>query len=85
MFISIDDYGRINAYNPNDLSGNTGWVETEETIEEPLFEEHGVPIYKYVDGAVVHRTQEEIDADIPAPSDEVSAEEALSTLLGGML
>lgn len=65
MFVCYDEKLRINAYNEeNDLSGNTGWGYTNDSISEPLTEEHGVAIYKYVNGNVMNRTQEEIDADI---------------------
>lgn len=67
MYVYVDEMGRITAYNPNDMSGNTGWEEVQETIGDPITEEHGVPIYKYQSGHAVSRTAEEIAADIPAP------------------
>ena len=67
MYVYVDEASRITAYNPNDMSGNTGWEEVQETIGEPITEEHGVPIYKYRNGHVVSRSAGEIAADIPAP------------------
>ena len=67
MYVYVDEMGRITAFNPNDMSGNTGWYQVQETIGEPITEEHGVPIYKYRDGHVVSRTAQEIAADIPEP------------------
>lgn len=67
MYVYVDESGRITAYNPNDMSGNTGWYKVQEIISEPITEDHGVPIYKYVNGHVASRTAEEIAADIPAP------------------
>lgn len=67
MFVYVDGSNRITAYNHNDMSGNTGWYEVQETIGEPITEEHGVPIYKYRNGHVVSRSRAEIEADIPEP------------------
>lgn len=67
MYVFVDGSGRITAFNPNDMSGNTDWYEVQETIGEPITEEHGVPIYKYVNGHVVSRSKAEIDEDIPEP------------------
>lgn len=74
MFVYVDGSNRITAYNPNDMSGNTGWYEVQETIGEPITEEHGVPIYKYRNGHVVSRSKAEIDADIPEPVPPVPSE-----------
>lgn len=67
MFVYVDGSNRITAYNSNDMSGNTGWYEVQETIGEPITEEHGVTIYKYRNGHVVSRSRAEIEADIPEP------------------
>ena len=67
MYVFVDDRDRITAWNPNSMSGNTGWYKVKENIGEPITEEHGVPIYKYQHGHAVSRTAEEIAADIPAP------------------
>jgi len=67
MYVFVDGSNRITAYNPNDMSGNTGWYKVKETIGEPITEEHGIPIYKYQNGHVVSRTAEEIEQDMPQP------------------
>lgn len=67
MFVYVDGSDRITAYNPNDMTGNDGWYEVQETIGEPITEEHGVPIYKYRNGHVVSRSRAEIEGDIPEP------------------
>ncbi|MBR2097960.1 MAG: hypothetical protein IJ907_08830 [Prevotella sp.] len=74
MYVYVDGSGRITAYNPNDMGGNDGWYQVQETIGEPITEEHGIPIYKYVNGHVVSRTAEEIAADIPEPVPPVPSE-----------
>ena len=65
--VYIDERGRITAFNPNDMTGNTGWERVPEKIGEPITEDHGVPLYKYQSGHAVSRTAEEIAADTPAP------------------
>ena len=67
MYVYVDGSGRITAFNSDDMSRNTDWYEVQETIGEPITEEHGVPIYKYVNGHVVSRSAQEIAADIPEP------------------
>ena len=65
--------------------------ELNNSINPPLIDTNGVPIYKFDGKQVVARTQEEIDADkpviIPAPPIEertAALEEAmLSLILGG--
>lgn len=74
MYVFVDGSNRITAYNPNDMSGNTGWYEVQETIGEPITEEHGVPIYKYRNGHVVSRSRAEIEGDIPEPTPPVPSE-----------
>ena len=82
MYIHIDDNGRIDAFNINDMSGNSGWVSVEEPIAEPLHNTDGVALYKYTDGHVGIRTEADIAADTPTPSDEISDSEVLNILLG---
>ena len=92
VFIMTDTESRITGMNPNDMSGNSGWVETTDAaltthtgvnyndMFSRLSEEHGVSLYKFVDGYGEHRTYEEIDADIaaippvhPRPQDDTDA------------
>lgn len=74
MYVFVDGSNRITAYNPNDMSGNTGWYKVPEIIGEPITEEHGIPIYKYQNGHVVSRTAEEIEHDMPQPDIPVPSE-----------
>lgn len=62
-WIYTDGNGNVLGTNPNNMSGNTGWVQTDVMIQEPLMDGYGIPLYK-LDGAnIVPRTQEDIDAD----------------------
>lgn len=86
------------------LQDATGWTEIDEGTGDrfhhaqgnylpgPLFDERGIPRYKLVDGEVVERTKEEMDAEVavlpPAPAtvderlDELYA--ALDMILTGV-
>lgn len=50
----------------------------------PVTDERGIPRYKLVDGEVVERTQEEMDADYVPPMVKPSAEELLDALMEGI-
>lgn len=85
---------RLPVYRDHILfDGTLDWA-PELTEENPsLWDMDGIPLYKYVDGEVLERTQEEIEADraaLPKPEDKPSPEEriaeleaALAALLGG--
>lgn len=74
---------------PNDL---TGWVFIDEGegdrynlcqshyLPGPLIDDHSVYRYKLVNGAVVERTQGEMDADYIEPQSRPSAEERIAEL-----
>lgn len=64
MYVYVDESNRVTAFNPNDLSGNTGWIEAEGESMEPIEDEHGVPLYKLENGHIVARTEAEIAADV---------------------
>lgn len=84
MFILVNQAGIIEAktetlYNPTSLQ--RGWQEFNGTIGE-LYESHGVPRYKLVDGIPVERTQAEISADIAAiPISTPTVQEQTDALL----
>lgn len=86
VYIQIDDASRIITVNSSAFLPSTeGWVAIDSGagdryhhaqgnyFPKPIYEERGIPIYKYVDGEVLERTQEEIDADyhvpVPQPSE----------------
>ena len=86
VYIQIDDASRIIAINSSAFLPSTeGWIEIDHGVGDryhhaqgnyfpkPIYEERGIPIYKYVDDEVLERTQEEIDADyhkpVPQPSE----------------
>lgn len=86
VYIQIDDALRIVAVNSSAFLPSTeGWVAIDSGagdryhhaqgnyFPKPIYEERGIPIYKYVDGEVLERTQEEINADyhepVPQPSE----------------
>lgn len=72
MYVYADGNNIVTAMNTNDMQGNTGWMpmpenrtgRTEEELFYGLFEEHGVSLYKVEQGAMVTRTQGEVEADI---------------------
>ena len=66
--------------NPNDMTGNTGWVEYDGEIAEPLFDEYGVPMYAYENGVLRERTEEEREADRPSRIELPSESERLDAL-----
>ena len=85
VYIKIDDASRIIAINSSAFLPSTeGWVAIDRGLgdryhhaqgnylSKPLYEERGIPVYKYVDGEVLERTQEEIDADYHEPVPEPS-------------
>ena len=86
VYIQIDSASRIIAINSSAFLPDTeGWTAIDEGagdryhhaqgnyFPKPIYEERGIPVYKYVDGEVLERTQEEIDADyhepVPQPSE----------------
>lgn len=86
VYIKIDDALRIVAINSSAFLPSTeGWAAIDHGagdryhhaqgnyFPKPIYEERGIPIYKYVDNEVLERTQEEIDADyhepVPQPSE----------------
>ena len=82
VYIRIDNKNRIIAcdggYSIGNIKNYDEWILVDEGLgdkynlcqsnyfDKPLYEEHGIPIYKYENGCVMERTQTEIDADIAA-------------------
>ena len=86
VLVRVDDAGRVVAINSSAFITDTnGWTEIDggwgdryhhaqgNYFPKPIYEERGIPVYKYVDNEVLERTQEEIDADyhepVPQPSE----------------
>jgi hypothetical protein len=63
MYIYLDSKNRIIGWNPNDMTGNTGWYKTDEIIPVDIFTIDGIPFLKFVSGQVVKRTEAEIEND----------------------
>ena len=105
VYVTIRDDGVIIAINSDGFIADvTGWTKIDEGsgdryhhaqgnyLPGPAFDERGIPRYKLVDGEVVERTQEEMDAEVavlpPAPAtvderlDELYA--ALDMILTGV-
>ena len=82
VYIRIDDKNRITVcdggYSSNNIENYEEWIMIDEGygdrynlcqsnyFDRPLYEDHGIPIYKYENGCVMERTQAEIEADIAA-------------------
>lgn len=105
IFIKINDASNIIDINSDAfLCDTAGWVQIDEGsgdryhhaqgnyLPGPAFDERGIPRYKLVDGEVVERTQEEMDAEVavlplaPATVDERLDElyAALDMILSGV-
>ena len=96
--VCTDAQGRVTGVCPDNLSGGNGWawIETGLMPATELCDEHGIALYKLIDGAVCARTVDEISADTPAPESTVpepTIEERLAAvesatldlMLGGVL
>lgn len=97
VLVRADDAGRVVAINSSAFVTDTdGWVEIDSGwgdqyhhaqgnyLPGPLTDERGVCRYKLADGAVVERTQEEMDGDWVEPepaADPVAALQSENTLL----
>ena len=82
VYIRIDDKSRITAcdggYSTSNIKNFEDWVMIDEGygdrynlcqsnyFDRPLYEEHGIPVYKLENSLAVARTQAEIEADIAA-------------------
>lgn len=80
VYVKIDELNRITEINSsafiNDISD---WIKIDEGLsdkyhhaqhgylDKPIYTDEGVPRYKLIDGKVVERTSEEIEADKPEP------------------
>lgn len=70
IWLYLDERRRILGANPNDMTGNTGWEQAEAPEDfDPnnIWDEYRVPLYKFVDGEIAERSEEEREADRPKP------------------
>lgn len=80
VYIKTDDYGNVVDINSDAFIADTeGWTEIDSGegdryhhaqgnyLPKLLTDEHGVYRYKYENGAVCERSDDEMAADIPAP------------------
>lgn len=78
IYFTIDNKNRVHPccdYSP-EIEPESDWIVG--TLSDNAYEEHGVPLYKYVSGQVVARTQQEVQADIDAiPVPDPTPEEIL--------
>ena len=59
-----------------DITPEPDWITGE--ITEPVYETHGIPLWKYSNGVCVSRTSEEVQADVEAlPIPEPTEQEIL--------
>ena len=95
VYVLPDADGRITAINSDEFIVDlTNWVQIDEGagdkyhhaqnnyLPTPIVDERGIYRYKLVDGKVVERTKEEMDADYIEPVVEPTTDEILNALLG---
>lgn len=94
MWIYVDNDNRVQGYNPNNMNGNTGWVETASDVPNVLFDDRDIAMYRYdtAKDAIIQRTQEEMEADYeeptstPGDSERIDAlEQQIAALMGGVM
>lgn len=84
LWLYCDGDGRLQGMNPNDMAGNTGWIEAadasalgENPMHASLHDARGIAMYTAHDGVVKKRTQEEMDAEYIEPEARKSESERL--------
>ena len=93
VLVRVDSAGRVVAINSSAFVTDTdGWVEIDSGygdryhhsqgnyLDGPLMDERGVYRYKLVDGKVVERTKEEMDADYTPPEQKPTTEQRVDAL-----
>lgn len=69
-WIYVDSNNRVLSSNPNSMEGNSGWYLASEGLPNELSDPRGIPLYNYLDGTLVARSQEEIDNDYTPPTEQ---------------
>lgn len=95
VYIRVDDAGRVVDINSSAfLDGTDGWMQIDSGhgdryhhaqgnyLPGPLADERGVYRYALEDGAIVERTQEEMDADYTPPEPEPDPDARLRAVEG---
>ena len=93
VLVRVDADGRVVAINSSAfVTDMGGWVEIDSGFSDrhhhaqgnylplPLMDERGVYRYKLVDGKVVERTQEEMNADYVPPEQKPTTEQRVDAL-----
>lgn len=93
VLVLVDDAGRVVEINSSafvtDMDGwveiNSGWGDKYHHAQgnylpKPKMDERGIYRYKLVDGKVVERTQEEMDADYVPPEQRPTTEQRVDAL-----
>ena len=93
VLVRVDDAGRVVEINSDAfVTDMGGWVEIDSGFSDryhhsqgnyldgPLMDERGVYRYKLVDGKVVERTQEEMDADYTPQEQRPTTEQRVDAL-----
>ena len=93
VYVKLDEGNRITAVNSSAFLRETdGWTEIDSGFGDryhhaqgnyfhyPVMDDRGIYRYKLVDGAVVERTQEEMDADYVVPEPKPSTDERVAQL-----
>ena len=83
VYIKIDSENRVTAVKSEVfISGTSGWVEINNGdgvrfvhaqgnyLPKPITDENGVYRYKFENGAICERSEEEMAADMPVPEPE---------------
>lgn len=93
VYIRVDDAGRVVDINSSAfLTDTDDWVQIDQGhgdrfrhaqgnyLPGPLMDERGIYRYKLADGAVVERTQDEMDADYTPPKQRPTTEQRVDAL-----
>ena len=93
VYVKVDESNRVTSINSSAfLADITGWTEIDSGygdrfhhaqgnyFDKPLCDERGIYRYKLVDGRLVERTQEEMDADYAPPEVKPTDAERISQL-----
>lgn len=93
VYIRVDDVGRVVDINSSAFVQDTdGWVQIDSGhgdryhhaqgnyLPGPLVDERGVYRYALEDGAIVERTQEEMDGDYTPPAPQPTYDERMTEL-----